>query len=71
MTTKLESGYKFYPVCGVDDIPEGERIFIKVKDVTIAIFNIESKHYAIEDMCTHYDCQLGDGELEGYEIVCP
>ncbi|MFH1446652.1 MAG: non-heme iron oxygenase ferredoxin subunit [Chloroflexota bacterium] len=71
MTTSAESEYKFYPVCSVDDIPEGKRIFIEVKDFLIVILNIEGKFYAIEDMCTHDYCPLGDGELEGYEIVCP
>lgn len=71
MTTRTRSEYKFYPLCSVDDVPEGDRIFIEVEDVLIAIFNIESKYYAIADMCTHDNCQLGDGELEGYEIVCP
>lgn len=70
MTTSVESEYKFYSARSVDDIPEGKRIFIEVKDFLIVILNIEGKFYAIEDMCTHDYCSLGDGELEGYEIVC-
>jgi len=29
------------------------------------------KCHAIEDVCTHDDGPLADGDLEGYEIVCP
>ena len=28
-------------------------------------------HYAIEDVCTHDDGPVAEGELYGYEIECP
>ena len=28
-------------------------------------------YYAIGDVCTHDDGPLGDGDLEGFHIVCP
>ncbi len=37
----------------------------------IVVFNIAGQFFAIGDVCTHDDGPLGDGELEGYEIVCP
>ena len=44
---------------------------VDVNDVLIAIFNIDGKYYAIEDMCTHDGETLAGGEIEGCEIICP
>jgi 3-phenylpropionate/trans-cinnamate dioxygenase ferredoxin subunit len=35
------------------------------------IFNIAGQLFAIGDVCTHDDGPLGDGDLEGFNIVCP
>jgi 3-phenylpropionate/trans-cinnamate dioxygenase ferredoxin subunit len=37
----------------------------------IVIFNIAGEFYAIADLCSHDDGPLGEGRLEGYEIICP
>jgi 3-phenylpropionate/trans-cinnamate dioxygenase ferredoxin subunit len=63
--------YEFYPVITLDELSSGERIFIEIDDMSVVIFNIAGDVYAIEDRCTHDDGQLGEGELEGYEIICP
>ncbi len=66
-----ESLYNFYAVCGVDEIPEGDRLFIEVGIRTIVIFNHGGKFYAIADVCSHDQGPVGDGEIDGYEIICP
>jgi 3-phenylpropionate/trans-cinnamate dioxygenase ferredoxin subunit len=35
------------------------------------VFNIGGQLYAIADVCSHDDGPLGDGDLEGMEVVCP
>ena len=62
---------EFYPVISLDDLIPGERIFIEVDTMSVVIFNIAGDIYAIEDRCTHDDGPLGEGELEGHEIICP
>ena len=44
---------------------------VDVDGVMIAVFTVDGKHYAIEDVCTHDGGELASGELEGEEIVCP
>jgi 3-phenylpropionate/trans-cinnamate dioxygenase ferredoxin subunit len=61
----------FYSICSVEDLPPGERIFLELKGTPIVVFNIDGNFFAIEDTCTHDDGPLGDGDLEGHEIVCP
>ena len=66
-----EKNYEYYPVISFDDLIPGERIFLDVDDMSVVLFNIAGDIYAIEDRCTHDDGPLGEGELEGYEIICP
>jgi len=66
-----DGNYEYYPVISLDDLIPGERIFIDVDDMAVVIFNIAGDVYAIEDRCTHDDGPLGEGEIEGFEIICP
>lgn len=63
---------EFIPVAYVDDLPNGERLFIEIDEEPIVIFNIGGAYFAIGDVCSHDDGPLGDGEFEGeYQIACP
>jgi len=66
-----EVNYEYYPVISLDDLIPGERIFIDVDNMAVVIFNIAGDVYAIEDRCTHDEGPLGEGEIEGFEIICP
>jgi 3-phenylpropionate/trans-cinnamate dioxygenase ferredoxin subunit len=61
----------FITVAQTADIPPGEREVFDVEGYYIAVFNVDGAYYAIEDVCTHDDGPLADGELDGYEIECP
>ena len=61
----------YYPVCSVQDLPPGERVFIEIGNEPVVIFNIGGDYYAIDDVCTHDDGPLGEGDLEDHQIVCP
>lgn len=39
--------------------------------VTMAVFNIDGRYYAIEDICSHEAETLSNGKLCGLEITCP
>ena len=61
----------FHAVAEVTELPNGERLFLEFNDGYIVIFNVGGDYYAIADVCTHDDGPLGDGDLEGHEVVCP
>lgn len=63
--------YQFYVVAKVGEVPPGQRIFINIGEEAIVLFNIAGQFFAIGDVCTHDGGQLGDGELEGHQIICP
>lgn len=66
-----ESQYTFYTLGPAEDLPAGERIFIEVDDTPVVVLNISGKYYAIGDVCTHDGGPLGDGQVDGYQIICP
>ena len=61
----------FFKVASVDEIPPGGKKLVEVDFLPVAIFNIDGKFLAVEDVCTHDGGPLAEGELEGDEIVCP
>ena len=37
----------------------------------IAVYNLEGSFYATDDLCSHGEASLAEGDIEGDEIVCP
>ena len=62
---------EFFKVAAVSELPPGGKKLVEVDDIPVALFNVGGKFYAIEDVCTHDDGPLAEGELEGEEIECP
>ena len=69
-TTYPEEKCDFYEIVAADELPNGERLFLELDDTPIVIFNIADEFFAVKDQCSHEDLELGDGELDGYELTC-
>lgn len=61
----------FYEVATIDELPNGERLFIEIDDEYIVVLNIGDQYFAIADVCSHDDGPLGDGDVDDHSIVCP
>lgn len=61
----------FITVGKVSEVPEGEARSFEVGDRQVAVVNLDGTWYAFDDICTHRQCSLAEGELEGTSIVCP
>ena len=61
----------FTTVARLSDIPNGTAQVYRVGDREVAICNADGVVYAIDNVCTHDDGPLDQGELLGYEIECP
>lgn len=61
----------FVTVASRTDFESGDRIVVEVRGRYVAIFMVGGNFYAIEDVCTHDDGPLAEGELYGMEIECP
>jgi 3-phenylpropionate/trans-cinnamate dioxygenase ferredoxin subunit len=61
----------YIAVGSVSELKDGQRLFIEIDDTPIVIINIEGNYYAIADVCSHDDGPVGEGNIEGFEIICP
>ncbi|RDG39930.1 bifunctional 3-phenylpropionate/cinnamic acid dioxygenase ferredoxin subunit [Streptomyces corynorhini] len=59
-----------FPVCRLEDLPEGEAVRIDTEP-PIAVFHADGELYAIDDTCTHQDAALSQGWIENCQVECP
>ncbi|NCP15427.1 non-heme iron oxygenase ferredoxin subunit [bacterium] len=62
---------EFVEIAPASELPAGGRLFVTIEDKSIVIFNVAGSLYAIADLCSHDNGPLGDGDLEGDEVICP
>jgi nitrite reductase/ring-hydroxylating ferredoxin subunit len=60
----------FKKVGKASDIASGTAKAFEVGSRTICVCNIEGKFYAIDDLCSHAECNLNTGFIEGHDIEC-
>jgi 3-phenylpropionate/trans-cinnamate dioxygenase ferredoxin subunit len=62
---------QFFEILPEDELKDGERLFIEIGGKSIVLFKIAGEFFAIGDICSHDNGPVGDGEIEGNEIICP
>ena len=62
---------KFVKVATVTEIPPGRKKIVEVEGILIVVANIDGQFYAVEDVCTHDGGPLGEGKLDGCQLICP
>lgn len=71
MTDLVETAYTYYQIAPAKEIPLGERLFFEIEGESIVLFATKAGYFATGDVCSHDGGAIGDGELEGFEIICP
>lgn len=66
-----EANCEYIPIAAKGDLKIGERLFVEIDDLTLVVFNIAGQLYAIADECSHDDGPVGEGDLDGFEVICP
>ncbi|HEV3417845.1 MAG TPA: non-heme iron oxygenase ferredoxin subunit [Pirellulales bacterium] len=61
----------FVRVASASELTDPGRMLVEVDDRMIALFHVDGKFYAIDDVCTHDGGPLAEGQLEGFAIACP
>ena len=51
--------------------PEGELVAADVDGAKVALAAVDGQVYAVDDACTHRQCSLSSGDLDGRSVVCP
>jgi 3-phenylpropionate/trans-cinnamate dioxygenase ferredoxin subunit len=62
---------EFDDIAPADELPNGERLFVDIEGKPLVIFNIAGQFFSIGDICSHDDGPVGEGDIEGNNIVCP
>ena len=62
---------KFIRVARREEIGPGQKKIVEVDGMPVVVVNLDGSFYAVEDVCTHDGGPLGEGELEGHQIICP
>ena len=62
---------EFFQVCKTNDVPDPGRAALEVDNHLIVMIHLDGKFYALDDACSHEGGPLGEGILEGYQLVCP
>lgn len=59
------------PVCRADDIEVNGTRLAQVEGRDVALFRLADGFFALDDLCTHGNASLSDGQVDGDEIECP
>ncbi|MDE1851150.1 MAG: non-heme iron oxygenase ferredoxin subunit [Candidatus Micrarchaeota archaeon] len=55
----------------VSDFAEGSGKMVAVDGKAVAVFNIDGKLFAVDELCTHAHGPLHEGSVENYAVECP
>ena len=61
----------FTRVAGEAEIGEGQVKGVDVEGTDIVLAKVQGQLFAVDGICTHLLAYLSDGELDGFEIICP
>ena len=57
----------FERVCRLSEVPEDGSLRVELPDVDVAVVNFEGEIFAIEDVCSHAEVALSEGEVEEFD----
>lgn len=58
-------------VCKLAAVPKGEMRCVQITDRNVLVAHTESGVMVSDEMCTHEDARLCDGNLSGTLVKCP
>ncbi len=61
----------FVRIGRVEDFPEGQGRIVSAARKPVAVFKVEGKLYAVNNICPHMGGPIGAGGLEGMVVACP
>jgi 3-phenylpropionate/trans-cinnamate dioxygenase ferredoxin subunit len=54
----------FERICSLSEIPDTGSLRVELPDVDVAVVRFDDEVYAIEDVCSHAEVPLTDGEVD-------
>lgn len=63
---------QFVTFCKAEEIAPGQREVFDLDRLSVLVLNVEGQFFAVENMCSHEEYELVDGEVEGCcTLECP
>jgi 3-phenylpropionate/trans-cinnamate dioxygenase ferredoxin subunit len=60
----------WHRVAALEEVAPGTLKGVRVKKELVVLANVDGDVCALEDLCSHQDFPLSDGELDGDQVVC-
>ena len=60
----------FLPACTLGELEEGQPMRVELAGTPISLVRTEGEVFAINDICSHADVSLSEGEVEDGHIEC-
>jgi nitrite reductase/ring-hydroxylating ferredoxin subunit len=57
--------------CAASKLSEGEPLGVKLGEQCVALYQVDEKVFATDDVCSHAFALLSGGFLDGHVIECP
>jgi 3-phenylpropionate/trans-cinnamate dioxygenase ferredoxin subunit len=61
----------YVKVAKASDVPSGAGKLVEAAGKQIALFQVDGKYYALDNVCTHRGGPLAEGHVQGMEVECP
>lgn len=61
----------FTRVIDAAEVVEGHPVLVVVGDTEVALFRAGEEYHAIDDLCSHAEASLSEGEQYGCIVECP
>jgi nitrite reductase/ring-hydroxylating ferredoxin subunit len=61
---------EFITVGMAGEVPAGEMKTFEINGYAVTVANIDGEFRAFQDECTHQTCSLGEGDIEGSNVIC-
>ncbi|MEP6598311.1 MAG: non-heme iron oxygenase ferredoxin subunit [Actinomycetota bacterium] len=57
-------------LCTVDDVPTGQAMRVELAEIDVAVVRVADEIFAMEDVCSHAEFPLSEGDVDGCTIEC-
>ncbi|HEX2903320.1 MAG TPA: non-heme iron oxygenase ferredoxin subunit [Jatrophihabitans sp.] len=57
-------------LCALSQLIDGEALRVELAELDVAVVRVGDEVFAIEDVCSHAEVPLSDGEVSGCTIEC-
>ena len=61
---------EFYRACAVSEVSEDGAVGVEIAGVPVAIIRAEGEIFALQDVCSHEEVPLSEGEVYDHTVEC-